>query len=171
MYDVLIIGAGAAGLTAAMYSARKKLKTLVVTVEVGGQTNFTASIENFPGIEKAPGIQLTQTLLKQATGFGAELANGKVSKVEKNSSGFSVQTKDGQKFESKAVILAFGKVPRTLGIPGEDKFFGKGVSSCVTCDGPLWHVPRNRLHDGLLFRQKSGGTERKGRSRNDRQVV
>lgn len=139
MYDVLIVGGGTAGLTAAMYSARKKLKTLAVSVDVGGQMNLTNHIENYPGVEPMSGTDLMKKFQDQATNFGAELVIGKVSKVEKRPEGGFVSTMaNGEKIESRAVILAFGLVPNTLEVPGEEKFFGKGVSTCVTCDGPLF---------------------------------
>lgn len=137
-FDVLIVGAGAAGLTAAMYTCRKNLKTGIVSIDVGGQTNLTSNIENYPGVDAMHGAMLMQKFLKQAQGFGAQLVSGKVGRIEKLAEGFKVTLKDGQAFTCKAVLLAFGKVPRTLGIPGEDHFFGKGVSTCVTCDGPLF---------------------------------
>lgn len=137
--DVLIIGAGAAGLTAAMYTTRKKLKTKIVSIDVGGQTNLTAHIENYPGVEPQHGAVLMQSFFSQAAKFGAEMIGGKVGKIEKTPEGhFITHLKDGQDLRSKAIVLAFGKVPRTLGIPGEDRFFGKGISTCVTCDGPLF---------------------------------
>ncbi len=137
-YDVLIIGAGAAGLTAAMYTGRKGLKTGIVSIDVGGQTNLTSNIENYPGVEPMHGAVLMQKFLSQATKYGAKLISGKVHLIAKEGEGFKTTLKDGQTFASKVVLLAFGKVPRTLGIPGEDHFFGKGVSTCVTCDGPLF---------------------------------
>ncbi|MBI4360995.1 FAD-dependent oxidoreductase [Candidatus Micrarchaeota archaeon] len=137
-FDVLIVGAGAAGLTAALYTCRKNLKTAIVSIDVGGQTNLTSNIENYPGVEPMHGAVLMQKFLKQAQGVGAQLISGKVGRIEKIENGFRVNLKDGQAFTSKCVLLAFGKVPRTLGIPGEDHFFGKGVSTCVTCDGPLF---------------------------------
>ncbi|MDP2717672.1 MAG: FAD-dependent oxidoreductase [Candidatus Micrarchaeota archaeon] len=137
-YDVLIIGAGAAGLTAAMYTGRKNLKTGIVSIDVGGQTNLTSNIENYPGVEPMHGAVLMQKFLSQAAKYGAKLISGKVHRIEKDGEGFRVTLKDDQVFTAKAVLLAFGKVPRTLGIPGEDHFFGKGVSTCVTCDGPLF---------------------------------
>jgi len=138
-YDILIIGAGAAGLTAAMYATRKKLKTGIVSIDVGGQTNLTSNIENYPGVDAMHGAMLMQEFLKKAVSFGAVLVNGKVGRVENLNPGFKVHLKDGSASTCKALILAFGKVPRTLGIPGEDHYFGKGISTCVTCDGPLFN--------------------------------
>ncbi|MCK4589415.1 MAG: FAD-dependent oxidoreductase [Nanoarchaeota archaeon] len=137
MYDVIIVGAGAAGLTAALYTGRKNLKTLVVSVDVGGQCNLTSSIENYPGIEKMPGFQLTREMEKQVKKAGVEVITGKVIKVEKKSAGFVVKTKS-KEFEGKTVILAIGRVPRTLDIPGEADYLGKGVHTCTTCDAPLY---------------------------------
>src|SRR3989344_2430042 len=121
-YDVVIVGAGAAGLTAAIYTCRKKLKTVIVSVDVGGQTNLTNHIENYPGADAQPGPQLMKKFEEQARGFGAELIGGKVQKVEKagrgKDSGFHLQLASGEKLKNRAVILAFGKVRRSLGIPG-----------------------------------------------------
>ncbi len=136
MYDVIIVGAGPAGLTAAMYAGRKKLKSLVLTVDVGGQCNLTSQIENYPGIESMPGFELTQIMEKQTKKAGVEIIDAKVIKVEKEKN-FLVKTKD-QEYESKTVILAIGRVPRTLDIPGEAEYLGKGVHTCTTCDAPLY---------------------------------
>ncbi|MBU1197503.1 FAD-dependent oxidoreductase [Candidatus Micrarchaeota archaeon] len=138
MYDVLIVGAGAAGLTSALYTARKKLKTLVISADVGGQMNLTSHIENYPGVSTSTGPGLMKKFQDQAVRHGAEIVIGHVKKVEKNEKGFKSLMANGQSIESKTVILAFGLVPRTLGIPGEEQFIGKGISTCVTCDGPLF---------------------------------
>ena len=142
-YDVIIIGAGAAGLTASIYTARKKLKTLNISVDVGGQSNLTVHIENYPGYFKhTPGYpsgpKLMQLFEEQANSFGAERIGGKVVKISKSKANFVVELSNNEKYECKAVILAYGKVQRMLGIPGEDKFFGRGVSTCATCDAPLF---------------------------------
>ncbi len=138
MYDTIIIGGGPAGLSAAIYTGRKKLKTAVVTIDVGGQVNLTSHIENYPGVEKVPGMELVQKFQIQATKFGAEFIFGKVSKLEKVEGGFELTMGNEEKHQTKSVILAFGKVPRMLDVPGEDKFMGRGVSTCATCDGPLF---------------------------------
>lgn len=149
--DALIVGGGAAGMTAALYLTRKKLKTYVVTVDVGGQTNLTTDIQNYPGYVGKSGPDLMLLFKKQAEDAGAEFLYGKVAKVEKlngaNASGaapkpgevqFRATMANGDVINSKLVILAFGKVARMLNVPGEQKFFGRGVSTCVTCDAPLY---------------------------------
>lgn len=138
MYDVIIVGAGAAGLTAAIYTCRKKLKTLIVSIDVGGQTNLTSHIENYPGTGAMHGIELMRKFQNEAIGFGAELIMGKVNKVDKIDNSFRIGLANGEAYESKALILAYGKVPKSLGIEGEEKFMGRGVSTCVTCDLPLY---------------------------------
>src|SRR3989338_1604883 len=138
MYDVIIIGAGAAGLTAAVYTCRKKLKTLILSMDVGGQTNLTSHIENYPGTGPMSGIELMQRFHSEAAGFGAQFVMGKANRLEKQENGFKISLANGESYESKAVIIAYGKVPKSLGIEGEEKFFGRGVSTCVTCDAPLY---------------------------------
>src|SRR3989338_3200490 len=138
MYDVIIIGAGAAGMTAAIYTCRKKLKTAILSIDVGGQTNLTSHIENYPGTGPMSGIELMQRFQNEAIGFGAEMIMGKANKVDKIDDGFMVGLANGEAYDCKALILAYGKVPKSLGIEGEEKFMGRGVSTCVTCDAPLF---------------------------------
>ena len=138
MYDVIVVGAGAAGLTAAIYTCRKKLKTLIVSIDIGGQTNLTSHIENYPGAGVMHGVELMRRFQNEAIGFGAELIMGKVVKVDKIENSFRVELANNETYESKALILAYGKVPKSLGIEGEEKFMGRGVSTCVTCDLPLY---------------------------------
>lgn len=135
-YDVIIIGAGAAGLTAAIYTCRKKLSTLVLSADIGGQTNLTNHIENYPGVSACTGFELMKKFEEQAKQFGAEIVLARATKIEKKKNTFTV-TADKQ-YEAKSLILAFGKVHRSLNIPGEQKFFGRGVSTCATCDAPLF---------------------------------
>ncbi len=138
MYDTIIIGGGPAGLTAAIYTCRKRTSTLVLTMDIGGQTNLTQDIENYPGYEMGPGIDLMKLFEKQALKFGAEIKMAKVEKVRQEKDGFSVEIGDKTKYNAKTIIVAYGKVPQSLGIPGEDELMGKGVSTCVTCDAPLF---------------------------------
>ncbi|MEK6849353.1 MAG: FAD-dependent oxidoreductase [Nanoarchaeota archaeon] len=139
MFDVIIVGGGAAGLTAAIYTCRKELKTLVVSPEYGGQTNMTSHIENYPGFITSTGWDLMEKFKKQAEHFGAETRTAKVTKIEKKAEKkFHVHFADGSKEECKAVILCHGKLPRPLNIPGEKEFLGRGLSTCATCDAPLY---------------------------------
>ncbi|MDP6293783.1 MAG: FAD-dependent oxidoreductase [Candidatus Woesearchaeota archaeon] len=134
-YDVLVIGAGAAGMTAAMYTCRKKLKTAIISIDMGGQTNLTSHIENYPGTEPQSGYELMKAFKTNCEGLGCEFINGKVVKVEKLTEGFKVTLAHEVSYKAKTVIACFGKVPRSLGIPGEEKFTGRGVSSSVVSDG------------------------------------
>ena len=138
MYDIIIIGAGAAGMTAAVYTCRKKLKTAILSIDVGGQTNLTNHIENYPGTGPMTGPELMQRFQNEAIGFGAELIMGKVNKVDKIDNSFRIGLANGETYDCKALILAYGKVPKSLGIESEEKFMGRGVSTCVTCDAPLF---------------------------------
>lgn len=138
MYDSIIIGGGPAGLAAAIYTCRKKMKTLVLTMDIGGQTNLASHVENYPGVDAEAGMHLMRKFENQARRFGAEIKVGKVEKVKKGKQGFSVFMSDKTRYEGLTVIVASGKVPRTLNVPGEDKFMGRGVSTCVTCDAPLF---------------------------------
>ncbi len=137
-FDVLIVGGGAAGLTAAIYARRKELTTAVISVDVGGQNLLTEQEENYPGYTERSGPKLMEIFFSQALKFGTEYIAGKVNKVEKLTEGFKVTLTNGETYESQVVILAHGKVPKSLGIPGEDKFIGRGVSICATCDAPFF---------------------------------
>ena len=137
MYDIVIVGAGAAGLTAAIYAGRKKLRCVLVTgPNIGGETNTTNDIQNYPGYE-GPGPELMKKFWASAKKWGCEINDSMVSKVSKPKD-FVVELSDGKKIESKTVILCYGRERRKLNIPGEDKFFGRGLSTCTTCDAPLF---------------------------------
>ncbi|RMD57911.1 FAD-binding protein [Candidatus Woesearchaeota archaeon] len=137
-YDVVIVGAGAAGLTAAIYSGRKALKTLLVTgPNIGGETNSTNDIRNYPGYE-GPGPDLMKRFWEQAKKWGSEVRESLVLKVSRNDGLFNVELSEGGSVLSRSVILCYGRERRKLGIPGEDKFFGRGLSTCTTCDAPLF---------------------------------
>ncbi|MFH1590190.1 MAG: thioredoxin-disulfide reductase [archaeon] len=138
-YDVIIIGGGAAGMTAGLYTGRKNLKTLIISMDVGGQTSIPSNIENYPGFEGINGYELMTKFQMQAMKWGAEMITGKVKIAEKNKDGtFKLTLSSGETYESRALILAFGKTPRSMDIPGEEKFMGRGVSTCTTCDAPLY---------------------------------
>jgi thioredoxin-disulfide reductase len=137
MHDVIIIGGGVAGLTAGLYAARKGLKTAVVSENVGGQLVLAEHIKNYPGFSGS-GYDLVAKIKEQAVGVGAEIIYGKVVKLDKAEPGFRITLSKGDALEAKAVIIACGKIPRRLGIPGEDKFMGRGVHVCSICDAPLY---------------------------------
>lgn len=138
-YDLVIIGGGPAGMTAGIYSARQKLKTLVITKEFGGQmTHKAVDIENYPGFEKISGFELISKFEDQLRHKGIEILDDEVLKLEKNNGIFSILTKEGKVIESKTVIIATGAEPRRLEVKGEEEFLGRGVSYCTTCDGPLF---------------------------------
>lgn len=138
-YDIVIVGAGPAGLAAALYASRRSLKTLVLSMDVGGQTVNTREIENYPGIDMIAGADLSQKILAQAKKFGAEIVTGKkIGSIEKEDGLFVLKSEGGEEYKSESVILAFGKTPRKLDIAGADEFLGKGLSYCATCDGPFF---------------------------------
>lgn len=136
MYDLIIVGAGPAGLTSAIYAGRKKLKCVLVGANVGGETNNTIDIQNYPGYE-GPGSELMQKFFASAKKWGCEILEQFVVKVSKPKD-FVVELSDGKKIESRTVVLCYGRQRRKLGVPGEDKFFGRGLSTCATCDAPLF---------------------------------
>lgn len=141
MYDVIIIGGGPAAVGAAVYAARKKLKTLVITWDFGGQSAVSASIENWIGDISLSGFDLAQKLEKhlKAQKEIEIVSPDKATKVsEISGGGFQVETESGKAFDTKTVILASGSRRKRLGIPGEAKFEGKGVVFCSTCDAPLF---------------------------------
>ena len=140
MYDVMILGAGAAGLTAGIYSSRAKLNTLILNEgAVGGQMVLTHEIANYPGVENISGYALANIMKKQARDFGCAIkSNVKVSRYGFEGNVKEVELEDGRTFKAKTVIVAPGGRPRPLGIPGEDAFKGKGISYCATCDGDFF---------------------------------
>lgn len=140
IYDVMILGAGAAGLTAGIYSSRAKLNTLILNEGVvGGQMVLTNEIANYPGVETTNGFVLANTMKKQAKDFGCKIkSNLKIINYKLEGSIKSVEVEDGRKFQAKTVIVAPGGKPRSLNIPGEDQFKGTGISYCATCDGDFF---------------------------------
>ena len=137
-YDTIIIGGGPAGLTAALYASRRSLQTLVLTKDIGGQAAKTFDIENYPGLEHTTGPAFAMTLKKQAENFGTKISYEEVKSITKNENdSFAVKT-SGQTYTAKSIILALGKKPKELEVPGEKEFIGKGVSYCATCDAPFF---------------------------------
>jgi len=133
VYDVVILGAGPAGMTAGIYSARYNHKTLVVGQVMGGTVNSAGEIENWPG-HQGSGIELMANIKKQAEGFGVEFLEESVKTVKKEEGLFTLHIED-KVIKGKSLIIALGTENRQLNIPGEKEFLGKGVSYCATCDG------------------------------------
>ena len=137
-YDVIIVGAGPAGCSAAIYSVRRAMKTLVISKDVGGQAALSPSVENYPGFAKISGVELSAAMEEQAKNLGAEFLYEGVTSIRQTKDKNFVVHCDSSEYESKAVILAFGKTPRELNVPGEQQFKGRGVSYCANCDAPLF---------------------------------
>ncbi len=135
--NVIIIGSGTAGLTAAIYAARANLNPLLISGnEFGGQIALTNEVENYPGFpEGITGPELVDLMKKQAERFGARLVTDHVAQVNFKTHPFQLETENGDSYAAKAVIVATGAAPRRLGVPGENEFMGRGVSYCATCDG------------------------------------
>ncbi|MEM2100881.1 MAG: FAD-dependent oxidoreductase [Candidatus Nitrosocaldus sp.] len=141
MYDVIVVGGGAAGLTAALYTARQGMSTLVLTKDIGGQAILTPSIENYPGFESISGLEFAERVKEQAERFNAEFRYEEVKGIEAVDDYYLVRSNMGE-YETISVILAFGKTPRDLNVPGEARLVGKGVSYCAVCDAPLYKGKR-----------------------------
>ena len=139
MYDVVVVGGASAGLTAAMYASRQGLKTLIITKDIGGQALLTNDIENYPAFEHVGGFELMNRFEQQAKNFGAEFVYEEVSSIQEHKiRQFTIKTTTNSQYDTRTVILAFGKTPRDLNVPGEKELNGKGVSYCAVCDGPLF---------------------------------
>ncbi len=134
---MVIVGGAAAGLTAALYTSRQGMKTLVITKDIGGQAVLTPHIENYPGIETIGGLELMESIKNQAANFGTEFSYEEVKEIAKMDNWFLLKTPI-REYEALSIILAFGKTPRDLGVAGEQKLVGKGVSYCAICDAPLF---------------------------------
>lgn len=143
-HDVVIIGAGPAGLTAGLYAGRGQLSTVIVEKGVvGGQIAQTEEVENYPGFpEGVSGSDLSLRMAKQAEKFGAKIVNDEVTGIEVDAAGgFWLRARDAD-YHARAVIIATGANPRLLGVPGEAEFYGRGVSTCATCDGFFYRGKR-----------------------------
>ncbi|MCD8201618.1 MAG: FAD-dependent oxidoreductase [Clostridia bacterium] len=139
MYDVIIVGGGPAGLSAAIYLARAKYKVLVMEKDTfGGQITITAEIVNYPGVYKTSGKELTEKMRLQGEAFGAEFVKTKAEKLDLTGDIKVITTEDGKEYRSLGVVLALGASPRRLGFDGEETFKGRGVAYCATCDGEFF---------------------------------
>lgn len=139
-YDLIILGAGPAGLTAGLYASRSKLKTLILDEAFGGgQLALTHEIANYPGVETMGGFELAELMKKQTGSFGCEFKTGvEVTGYDIKGNIKTLELDGEKKVTAKTFIIAVGGKPRTLGIPSEEKFKGRGISYCATCDGPFF---------------------------------
>lgn len=138
-YDMIIVGAGTAGLTAGIYALRSGIKPLILECEVmGGQITLSPCVENYPGIAKISGMEFADGLMAQLSDLGGEVTYGKVILSRKTANGFEVRTEDGEIYEGKILVIASGAAHRHLGIACEEDLIGKGVSYCAVCDGPFF---------------------------------
>ncbi len=148
VYDLIIIGAGPAGLTAGIYAGRKKMSAVILTKQIGGQS-LSYTLENYPGVMGTSGLELVEKTKKQVEKYNVEIKDSAaISGIEKKNGNFSVKTESaplrqgfagqGENFETKTIIIATGKIPRKLDVPGAKEFEGKGISFCTICDAPLF---------------------------------
>ena len=138
LYDVIIIGAGPAGITASVYAARKRMDLLVLTGDIGGQTGWSGDIENYTGYQFVTGVDLTAKFEEHMKKYGVAVnQNEEVTILHKEDNVIIVGTREGV-YKAKTAIVASGKKSRKLGIPGEEEFRNKGLTYCATCDGPLF---------------------------------
>ncbi|MGZ4926263.1 MAG: NAD(P)/FAD-dependent oxidoreductase [Halobacteriota archaeon] len=138
LYDVIIVGGGPAGLTAAVYAARKMLDVLLITQNIGGQALYSLDVENYMGYQFISGQDLMDRFEKQVEKYGIKKAFTEVKSVEKELEAFTVRTEKGEEYRGKTIIVATGKKSRTLNAKGLDRLIGRGVSYCATCDAPLF---------------------------------
>ena len=138
IYDLIIIGAGPAGITASVYAARKKLNFLVISMDIGGQTVWSGDIENYTGYQFISGPELTQKFQEHMGKYDIPLKeNEEVLEIKKNGEVFSVKT-NAAEYQAQSIIIASGKKSKELGVAGEKEFKNRGLTYCVTCDGPLF---------------------------------
>lgn len=136
MYDVSVIGGGAAGISAAIYSARYKLNTLLISKDIGGLTLIAHLVENYPGFKSITGPELMNKFEEHLKSYNVTIKKEEVYSIKKNKN-FIIET-ENNKYEAKTIILALGTIRKKLNLLNEDKFFGRGLSYCHTCDAPLF---------------------------------
>ncbi len=138
IYDTIIIGSGPAGMTAGIYTARRAMKTLIISKDVGGQMSKTLVIENYPGFKTTDGVGLSFQIKEQVDALGVEFELSLAEKIVKKNNIFEITTNENKIFQAKSVILAFGLEKRKMGVAREEELDGKGLSYCINCDGPLF---------------------------------
>jgi alkyl hydroperoxide reductase subunit F len=139
MYELIVIGAGPAGMTATVYAARKRINTLLLSKDLGGQPLWTGGVENYMGYQYIEGPELMQKFEEQVKKFPVEQKIGQgATALSRLDTGFRVDTDIGETYQTKSVIIATGKRPRSLNVPGEELLRGRGVTYCAICDGPIF---------------------------------
>ena len=134
--DLIIIGSGPAGMTAGIYAARRKIKFLILSMNIGGQMGWSSDVDNYPGIPDLAGVELVKKFGEHMKEYKIKVKNEEVLKLEKKGKICVVKTRRNI-YQSKAVVIASGKSPRKLNVQGEEKYLGRGVSYCAVCDAPL----------------------------------
>jgi thioredoxin reductase (NADPH) len=147
MKELIIVGAGPAGLACSIYASRFKIDHLLIAKTLGGTLTEAHWIQNYPGIQEIRGADLAQKMLSHAQSYGAEIVQDEIVKIQSSNlqlpdsspaSGFRLQTSTGKTYQSQTLFLGLGTRVRHLGVPGEEKFLGKGVAYCAACDAPLY---------------------------------
>ncbi len=138
IYDLIIIGAGPAGLTASIYASRYQIKHLLIGSRLGGTMVWAAMVENYPGFSLITGADLAKKIIEQVKKLGVEIKNTGVLEIKRKQKGFELKTENDEVYEAKTLIIATGTQRQKLSIPGEAEYLGKGVSYCATCDGAFF---------------------------------
>jgi len=157
-FEIIIVGAGPAGLSAGMYVARQNVSCLVISKDLGGQMNLIPKLENYPGTIMSSGQILAKTLETQYLSFKGEIVYDTVEKIDESEDGFKIKTTRSE-YKAKAIVLAPGKVPNMLGVENESEYFNKGIHYCTKCDAPFYQgritasvgVGNYLLESGLLL--------------------
>ena len=157
-FEIVIVGAGPAGLSAGMYVARQNVSCLVISKDLGGQMNLIPKLENYPGTIMSSGQILAKTLETQYLSFKGEIVYDTVEKIDESEDGFKIKTTRSE-YKAKAIVLAPGKVPNMLGVENESEYFNKGIHYCTKCDAPFYQgrttasvgVGNYLLESGLLL--------------------
>ena len=136
-FEIVIVGAGPAGLSAGIYVARQNVSCLIISKDLGGQMNLIPRLENYPGTIMSSGPILAKTLETQYLSFGGELVYDTVEKIDESEDGFKIKTNRAE-YKAKAIVLAPGKVPNMLGLENESEYYNKGIHYCTKCDAPFY---------------------------------
>lgn len=138
IYDLIIIGAGPAGLTASIYASRYQIKHLLIGSQPGGTMVWASMVENYPGFDSITGVDLAQKMIEQVKKLGVEIKNTGVIEIKRKETNFELKTENDELYEAKTLLIATGTQRQKLNIPGEAEYLGKGVSYCSTCDGAFF---------------------------------